>query len=372
MLSYIEVSKSRLIHNYLLFRKHIPRQTKIMCVLKGNAYGRGISEVTQILDPIGEYFAVDDIEELRTVRKFTKKPVFVMGYIMDSELEEAIKLNAELSIHSIDRLKQVFKISRRIGKKPKLHIEIDAQFGRMGIRLEELKRFLLYAINIKRNVDVYAAYAHFSCITTRKNNVHDEVQFKLFNKAVDMIKRFGFTNIKKHISSTSGALVYEIKDMDFIRLGAGLYGMWTSEEIKEIAHFKNIKPVIRWVTHVTQIRHLPSSYPVGYGATYITSGKKKIAILPQGYGDGYDCKLSNRGIVLIRGKKCRILGRVSMNMITVDVTGIDGLHVEDEAVLLGWQNNKEITTDEIGAIIGTIHAEVTTRISSALPRLIIE
>lgn len=372
MLSHIEISKSRIKKNYLLFRNLIPSKVKIMCVLKGNGYGRGLKELVQILNPNVEYFAVDDIEELRTVRKYSNKPTFVMGYLQDADLKEAIRLNAELSVHNLERFKTIVDLSKRMNKTPKLHIEIDAQFGRMGIRIENLPKFLLYAKRVKGFVNVYAAYAQFSCATSRKNNTHDQIQIDLFNKALELFKNAGFVNIKNHIASTSAILAYNSNNMDFVRLGAGLYGMWTSNEVKEVSRIKDLKPIIRWVTHVAQVKEFPASYPIGYGKTYITPKRMKIAVLPQGYGDGYDTKLSNIGEVLIHNQRCKVLGRVSMNMITVDVSSIKDVKEGDEVVLLGWQGKEEIAVYEIGNLIDTIHAEVTTRINANLPRRIVE
>lgn len=371
MLSYIEVSKSRVISNYLKFRRHIPSKTKIMCVLKGNGYGRGLKELVKILDTHVEYFAVDDIEELRRVRKYSSKPIFAMGFIKDADLSEVIKSNADLSVHSKERLKEIIKITKNLNKKPRLHVEIDAQFGRMGIRIEELPEFIEYAKRMRDYVNIYAVYAHLSCATDRKDNTHDQVQFEIFNKSLELFKNAGFNEIKGHIASTSAILVYNTSNSDFVRLGAGLFGMWTSDDVKEASPIKDLKSIMRWVTHVAQVKEFPPAYPIGYGKTYITSKVMKVAILPQGYGDGYDTKLSNRGEVLIRGKRCKVLGRVSMNMISVDASSIKDIKVGDEAVLLGWQGNDEITVYEIGSLIGTIHAEVITRINADLPRKII-
>jgi len=372
MLSYIEISKSRIKKNYLLFRNLVPSKVKIMCVLKGNGYGRGLKELVQILNRYVEYFAVDDIEELRIVRKYSNKPTFVMGYLRDTDLNEAIRLNAELSVHSLERLKTIVYLSKRLEKTPKLHVEIDAQFGRMGIRIEDLPEFLLYAKQVRNFVNVYAAYAHLSCATSRKNNTHDQIQIDLFNKALELFKNSGFVKIKNHISSTSAILVYNSESMDFVRLGAGLYGMWTSNEVKELSRIKNLKSIIRWVTHVAQVKEFPADYPIGYGKTYITPKRMKIAVLPQGYGDGYDTELSNKGEVLIHNQKCKVIGRVSMNMISVDVSSLVDVKEGDEAVLLGWQGAEEVTVYEIGSLIDTMHAEVTTKINADLPRKIVK
>lgn len=371
MHSYIELSKSKLIKNYNIFRKFLPEHTKIMCVLKGNAYGRGIPEVVQILNEKADYFAVDDIYELRTVRLYSQKPTFVMGYLDTNDLYEAIKLNADISVFDNERLLQIDEIGAVLRKKPRVHIELDAFFGRMGVSIIELPSILEIGKRLK-NVEIFSIYAHFSSATERKRNTHDEKQIKIYKNAINICQEYGFSNIKHHISSTSGTVIYEKGQNDFVRIGAALYGMWTSEEVKKVSLVKGIAPVMRWISHIAQVRTLPKNYPVGYSREYITKKTTKIAIIPQGYADGYDCKLSNKGDVLIHKARCRVLGRVSMNMITVDVTHIiDKVKEGDEVVIIGKQGREDIAVEELAYEIGTMHAEVTSKLSSLLPRIIV-
>lgn len=369
MHSYIELSKSKTLKNYELFRNVLPSHTKIMCVLKGNAYGRGILEVVKILDKKADYFAIDDLYELKLVRKYSKKPTFVLGYLDEDELYEVIKLDADISIFNSERLIKVDKISQILSKKPKVHIELDALFGRMGISIQELPSLLELSKKLK-NVQIFSLYAHFSSATERKGNTHDEKQLKLFKEAINICRKAGYKKIKHHISSTSGTLIYENGQNDFVRIGAALYGMWTSKEIEKISQIKGFTSVMRWVSHIAQVRVLPKNYPVGYSRTFITKKPTQIAIIPQGYSDGYDCKLSNKGEVLIHGKRCRVLGRVSMNMITVDVTGLESVKEGDEVVIIGQQGTEEITIEELAETIGTMHAEATSKLSAVLPRVI--
>ena len=168
-------------------------------------------------------------------------------------------------------------------------------------------------------------------------------------------------------------MVYENKNgkSSLCRLGISLYGMWPSEDLRkkfETKKFK-LKPVLRWVTHVAQVKVLPKNHSIGYGLTYITSRPTKIAVIPQGYSDGYDRGLSNKGEVLIQGKRCKVLGRVAMNMFVVDITNIKNIKNEDEVILLGRQGKEEITAEEIADHLETINYEITTRISSLLNRI---
>ena len=155
-----------------------------------------------------------------------------------------------------------------------------------------------------------------------------------------------------------------------IRIGIGAYGMWPSEHLKVL--YKNkitLMPALAWKTKIVQIKTLPKGSTIGYGLTYKTKKETKIAVVPQGYADGYDRGLSNKGEVLIKGTRCKILGMVSMNMFVVDVSHLKNVKQEDEVVILGRQGKEEIPAEELAKKLGTINYEVTTRISSLLPRL---
>jgi alanine racemase len=206
------------------------------------------------------------------------------------------------------------------------------------------------------------------------NFTHAQKQIDMYHKYVDIFKTNGFPKIKTHISATSGILVYERGNSlhDLVRLGLGLYGIWPSEHLKFLNKNKVVlKPALRWVSHVAQIKVLPANHPIGYGLTYITKKATKIAVIPQGYADGLPRSLSNKGGVLIRGKRANILGRVAMNMIVVDISNIKDVSPEDEVVLLGKQGKNEITAEHIARDSDTINYEVTTKISSLLPRVIV-
>ena len=158
---------------------------------------------------------------------------------------------------------------------------------------------------------------------------------------------------------------------NIVRLGIGVYGMWPSEHLQYLNKKKiTLKPVMRWVTHVAQVKVLPANHPVGYGLTFITKKTTKIAVIPQGYADGLPRALSNSGEVLIKGRRAKILGRVAMNMTVVDVSNIEDIKPEDEVIILGEQGKNKITAEQIAKEAGTINYEVTTRINALLPRII--
>jgi len=372
-LSYIELSKKNLIDNIRQFRNLVKRGTKISVAIKGNAYGHGQNEVAKIVESYVDYFQVNSAEELELLRKVSDKRTFVLGYVEKNDLEKIIKLNGIVAIFSLKELRDIDKIAEKLNLRPEIQIPIDAHLGREGF-LEDDWSNLFTEIKKCRNVKLSGIYAHFANIENTLNFSHAQKQIKKYSKALKLARDFGFDNFETHISATSGVLVYEKNKgiHDVIRIGIGLYGMWPSLDIKKMCSKKiELKPVLSWKTKVAQVKTLPKGSTVGYGLTYKTKKTTKIAIIPQGYADGFDRGLSNKGGVLIKGTRCKIVGIVSMNMFAVDVNHLPTVKAEDEVVILGRQGNKEIRAEEIARLIDTFNYEITARISSLLPRVIV-
>ncbi len=380
-LSYIELSRKNLIHNIKQFKSITKKGTKIAAVIKSNAYGHGQNEVASVLEPFVEYFQINSLSELELLRKVTKKKAFLFGYVSRLELSRAMKLGCILSVFSIKELKEVNKIAQNNKIKQEIHVPIDADFGREGFLISELSNFFKEVQKCK-SIKISGIYAHFANLDEPQGFIHGKKQISTYKEALKIAEKFNLLNLETHISATSGILFYEnslevdqgIEDTNsIIRLGKGIYGGWPSEHLKSLYQNSkfNIKPVLSWKTKVAQIKTLPKDYSIGYGLTYKTKKETKIALIPQGYADGLDRGLSNIGEVLIRGTRCKILGRISMNMCVVDVSHLNKIELEDEVVILGKQKGEEITTKEIADKINTITYEITTRINSLLPRIVV-
>ena len=372
-LSYIELSKKNLIHNIKSLQSITNKNTKIAVAIKGNAYGHGQNQIASILERYVDYFLVNSIEELELLRKVSKKKTFILGYVAKSDLHRLLKLNDILSVFTIAEMKEINKIAEKLKIKQEIHIPIDAYLGREGF-LEEQWPTLFTELKKLKNLKFTGIYAHFANIEDSVNLVHAKKQIAKYEKAVNLAKEFGFKNLQTHISATSGLLVYENGTgiNSIVRLGVGVYGMWPSEDIK--IKYKNkieLHPVLSWKTKIAQIKTLPSGHSVGYGLTYKTTKHTKIAVIPQGYADGFDRRFSNNGCVLINGTRCKILGRISMNMFVVDINHLKNVSVEDEVVILGKQKKDEITAFEMAEKIGTINYEITTRISPLLDKIVV-
>ncbi len=373
MLSYLEISKENLLHNFIALKSLVRPEVEIISVIKANAYGHGQNEVAQILEEVTDYFQVDDLQELKLLREVSQKPTLVLGYVASDEIEEALSFGGTLCVYDEKQILEIEKNANSLGKIVDVHVKIDARLGRQGV-LPENVQSIVKVLKKCQHIFAQAVYCHFANIEDTSDFSHAQKQIEVFEKVVTVFQKNGFENIKMHLSASSGIMVYENSQgkSDFVRPGLSLYGMWPSVELKkklESVDF-SLRPIMRWVSHIAQVKALPAGHSIGYGLTFITSQPTKIAIIPQGYSDGYDRGLSNNGEVLIGGTRCRILGRVAMNMFVVDVSHLEAVGAEDEVVLLGTQGNETISAEEIAEKIKTINYEITTRVSPLLKRIV--
>jgi len=368
-LSEVQIRSSALTHNAKVLRQLCKPGTQFAAVVKGNAYGHGVSDLVQHLHPLVDAFQVDDIEELRIVRSLTDHPILVLGYVRAADVSEAIHLGGELAVYDTERLGAISQAAKQVGIRAKVHLKVDALLGRQGLLPKDIPAFI-DALKPHAGIEITSVYAHFANIEDTTDLGHAQRQLEAFDDAVAALSGAGLQGTHRHISATSGLMTVE-QGNHMVRVGLGIYGMYPSASLSRTHSDLELRPVMRWVSHLAQVKVLPARHPVGYGLTYITPREMRIGIVPQGYADGYDRGLSSSGEVLVRGVRCSVLGRVAMNMFAIDLSAVPEAKPEDEVVLLGDQGDDLITAEEIALRLGTINYEVTTRVSPLLPRRIV-
>lgn len=371
-LSEIQIDVEALRHNVLALKKLLRPGQQVSAVVKANGYGHGLKLVVEALEGHVTAFQVDDLEELLELRSVSRARALVFGYVPATDLEGAIRLDAELGVFDRDHLALVGRTSRSRGLRPKVHLKVDALLGRLGCVPAEIDGMIEELRNWPQ-LQVQSAYAHYANIEDTTDLTHALAQSEAFETAFGALRHL-VPGLQRHLSATSGLMTVEQsppnqRSSDLIRLGIGLYGMYPSVALARTHADLDLRPALRWVTHLAQVKELPAGHPVGYGLTYVTGRPTRIGIVPQGYSDGYDRGLSNCGEVLVGGMKCPVIGRIAMNMFAVDLSNAPAAHREDEVVLLGAHGEGRITAEEIAAKLGTINYEVTSRISPLLPRV---
>lgn len=372
--SWVEVSESALVHNIKSVRNLLAQGTELTAVIKSNAYGHGLLEVAEIAHKQGvARFAVDSLDEALAVRsKLPDVWILVMGFMNPVRIHEAVRANISFVAYSDLYLSELKKIDQN---KAKIHLKIETGTMRQGLCGEELYE---YARQLKEipGVLIEGMYTHFANIEDTTDHSFALKQLERFDKEIQELKTRGIEPPIKHAACSAAIILLYKTHFDIARLGISLYGLWSSKETRAISQQKTpdfkLKPALTWKTRIAQIKSAEAGTSVSYGLTEALARKSKLAVLPTGYWDGYDRGLSSVGHVLIGGIRCKVIGRICMNMMVVDVTDVSDAKEGDEAVLLGKQGNDEITADAVAAKINTINYEVVTRINPQIKRIVVE
>lgn len=371
MRTWIEIDKNALHHNVEQFLRILKPGTRFMAVVKSNAYGHGLVQVAKELSKIKlqkseMWFGVDSvIEAFRLRDEGIKHHILVLGPTLPSRMPEAKNKNITLTISNFEG----FKSLNRVKNPPAFHLKIDTGMHRQGFLISDLPRLVnvLKSSRLKPN----GIYTHFAAAKDIAYPTYTFSQLKKFNYALDKLdsKKGGWI---RHAAASGGALLFPESHLDMVRIGMGLYGYWPSSEARLHLEEKiKLNPVLTWKTVVSEIKEIPKNSYVGYDLSERVNRDTKIAVLPIGYWHGYDRGLSNTGEVIIRKRRAKLLGRVSMDMVVADVTRVFGVGVGDEVTLIGKEGKTEVWADELSLKIGTTPYEFLTRINPLIRRVII-
>lgn len=364
--TWIEIDIKALRHNIGVFFRLIPRNTKLMAMIKSNAYGHGLVFAAKAVSGFPEFrkrgwFGADSIVEALCLRREgIKNPILVLGYTLSARVEDAAKNNITLTVSHFEALRQLARARRR----PAFHLKVDTGMHRQGFQEHEIPK-LIKKLKINNLVPA-GVYSH---LASAGNKAFSGKQVDVFLRIVQLLRSDGIHIGMLHFNKTGGIVYYPEMDFDVVRLGIGLYGYFPYGDLIFRGKKINLRPVLTWKTIVGEAKEIKKGEYISYDLTERMKKNSKIAILPIGYWHGYDRGLSSVGRVLIRGKYARVLGRVTMDMVTVDVSNIQGVRVGDEVVLIGNQGTKAITADEVGQRIGTTSYEVITRLNPLIRRI---
>lgn len=390
-LTWVEVSKKALTHNMEQFRGKIGPDVKLCPCVKANAYGHGLVETSKVfLEAGADWLAVDALYEAEALREAgVTAPIYIMGYTLLGDLERVWELDCRMVVYDEETVERLAKIAAaaaaagdgagKFDKPLNLHIKVETGNNRQGVRMENLVTFA-QKIEAVDGLKVEGIGTHFANIEDTTDHSYAMEQLERFREAGKILKEAGIEVPMMHCANSAATILFDEVHFDLVRVGISNYGMWPSPETKvsyqqEHGNEFSLKPALTWKSVVAQVKNIPSGDFIGYGCTCRTTRETKMAIVPVGYYDGYDRHLSNNAHVLIRGRRAKVLGRVCMNIIMVDVSDIEGVCVEDEVVLMGRQEfdggADEISAEQFAAWIGTINYEVTTRINDRIPRVVV-
>lgn len=376
--TWIEISESALLHNSKQFRQFLQKDVKLIATIKANAYGHGLVPVAQTVQDHVDYLAVINLAEARQLREAgIHAPILVLGYIDESveAVAWAITERVEIAVNSKTHAERLSELAEKHGEGSPLrvHIKIDTGMGRMGILHTNALEYIPHIATLP-GLYIRGIMSHFADIVGHRD--YSKQQLERFQGIQKELAKKKLEPSLWHIAKTEAILDFPESEMNAVRLGIGLYGIWPDRKllarVKENYPDFKLKPSLTWKASILQVKDYPKGEYVGYGCTHQTARQTRIAILPVGYYEGYDRGLSNKGEVLIKGNRCPIIGRICMNMCMADVTDVVGVRRGDEVVLLGSQGDEEISAREMAGWIDTIGYEVVTRINPVIERRLVK
>ncbi len=366
--TWIEVDKKSLEANYKVFRNLIGKDCKLMTVAKSNAYGHGFVDYAHHFENLGtDWIGIDSIVEGMKLRKNgIKTPMLVLGYTLPEVFVEAAENNISITVSNFECLESLARFES--DHKPKVHIKVDTGMHRQGFFLEEMEKVLEL---LKRNSSIKfeGLYTHFAAAKNPAFPGDTKKQIEEFDKVIKIVQEAGFNPIK-HAAATSGTIIFPESRYDMVRIGIGLMGLWSSPETRSaFEDHISLSPALSWKTIISEIKLVKKGERIGYGFTELLRRDSKIAILPVGYWHGFKWSLSSIGHVIIRGKKARVSGKVSMDMITIDITDIKDAKVGDVVTLIGSDGKSEIDVDEMALLSSSYNYEVITQLNPLMKRI---
>ena len=358
---WAEIDRAALQHNLAAARSQVGPSVKVMAVIKANAYGHGAAHVAQALAGIADLFGVANVAEAREVVACAPgMPVLILGPALPEERPEIVAHGFIPLISTVEEARAFHALGGKA--RVEAHLAIDTGMGRIGIWEDEA---LSVAAEVRelRGLRITGISSHLP--VADEDATFTREQLERFHATARRIQALGFEDAIVHVENSAGLIGFPAQAGDVVRAGLMLYGSSPLPEFQS-----RLRPVMTWKTRITLVRTAPAGHGISYGRTHITRQPTRIATLAVGYADGYQRHLSNRAAeVLIRGRRCPVLGRITMDQIVVDVTGVPAVAAGEEVVLLGRQENEEISAAELAQKAGTIPWEIFTGVGRRVKRV---
>ncbi len=367
---YIQIDLDAIVNNMRQMKAHIADTTKMIAVIKTDGYGHGSVPIAHSLEELDFLygFAVATAEEAFVLREAgINKPILILGYTFPYSYERLAQEDIRPTVFRYDTIPELAAVAEKIGKTIKVHIKVDVGMSRIGIMPDEEGLRFVKAVMEQEGLEIEGIFTHFSKadMEDRRETEKQLLRFQQFIKMIE--EELGLEIPVKHCSNSAAILEYPQANMDVVRAGISLYGLNPSDEVRG----EKIKlcPALSFFSHIVYIKTLRCGQSVSYGGMFTAEKDMQVATIPVGYGDGYPRSLSNKGYVLIRGKKAPILGRICMDQFMVDVSEIEDVAEGDLVTLIGRDGEEFIGADFLGDLSGRFHYELVCDLSQRIPRV---
>ena len=366
---YAEINLDALLHNVEAIERRIQPGTKIMAVIKTDAYGHGAIQVGRELERLSSvwgYATATAEEALLLCKEGLLKPILVLGAVFPEQNGCLLSGQIRPTIYSIRQAEALESFAAQAGVPVVAHIKVDTGLSRLGFQVTKEAAREIAQIFAMPHIIVEGMFTHFAKSDAEDKSMTND-QLRIFRQMRQMAKEQAAKIPFFHCSNSAAIIDMPEANMDLVRAGISLYGMWPSDEVQKAN--LDLQPVLSLKSCIVFLKELEEGRAISYGATYQTTGKQRIATIPVGYGDGYPRSLSNCGYVLIHGKKAPICGRICMDQFMVDATDIPEAKEGDTVTLVGEDGGAFITMEEIGDLSGRFHYEFACDLGKRIPRV---
>ena len=369
---YAGINLSAVLHNLEEMHKNIDKNTQIVAVIKTDGYGHGALPIAKAIEQVpylwGYAVATAD-EAMALIDDGRKKPILILGISFQEQFDAIIRNDIRPCVCDFDTAKKLSELAVAKDKICHIHIKIDTGMSRIGFQVNEATANIIYDISQLPNIEIEGIFTHFAN-ADELDKSSTFAQIELFQNMCQMLEDKGIKIPIKHCSNSAGIVDIPQANMNMVRAGIILYGLWPSDEVNKQG--MDLQPVMSLKSHISYVKDLEAGRRVSYGGTYVTPETQRIATVPVGYGDGYARSLSNKGYVLVRGQKAPICGRICMDQFMVDVSHIKDVRVGDSVTLLGQDGDCSISMEELGDMSERFNYEFACLITPRVPRVYYE
>ena len=363
--TYSVIHMDSIFYNIDAVKRQVGEDTKILAIVKANAYGHGAVRIAQAIKDCVYGFAVATVREALELRHSgIDNFILILGYACKAEYKTMLRNNISFALLTKEMAVEISNCAKELGMTAKCHIKINTGMNRIGFPVNEETVRELQEICVMPNLDCEGIFMHFAT-ADEEDKSFSKQQFDTFMGLIDTLSDKGIEFKIRHCANSAAIIDMPEYKLDMVREGIVLYGLRPSDEVNKLPDFK---PAMEIKSHVIFVKDLPAGEGISYGRTYVTEKPMKVATVAIGYADGYPRSLSSKGYVLIRGQKAPILGRVCMDQMVVDVTNIPDVEVEDVVTIVGNDGDATITVDELAALSGRFNYEFVCDVSERVEK----
>jgi alanine racemase len=363
---WAEIDLDAIADNVTALKRHLNRSTQLMAVVKANAYGHGAEMVARTaLESGATWLGVNTVDEgIQLRRAGLTVPILVLGHCPPQEAAKVVANHLTPTVTTLETALALAGASAERGLVTPVHIKVDTGMGRYGLLPEEVVAFARRVAALP-SLSLEGLWTHFAT-AEEADQTFTWQQFAVYQAVTRNLADQGLVFPLHHAANSAATIDSLETHLDLVRCGLSIYGLYPSPQTSRAVP---LRPALALKARLARVCRLPAGASVGYGRTWVATRPSVIALVPLGYADGYRRALSNRGVALVHGQRVPLVGRVSMDQLTVDVSSVPDVRPDDEVVLIGRQGEAEITADEVADMLGTINYEVTTAIATRVPRL---